>query len=44
MKGIQRNSFCHRAYSQSLKNAEDIMKGENIGRKKKIHQYYCYTT
>ena len=28
-----------------LKNAEDIMKGENIGEKeKRIHQYYCYTT
>ena len=28
-----------------LKNARDIMKGENIGEEeKRIHQYYCYTT
>lgn len=27
-----------------LKNAEDIMNGEISERKKRIHQYYCYTT
>ena len=35
-RSIQRNSFWHRAYSQSFeKTAEDIMKGENIGEEEK---------